>query len=151
MCAVVLIRRRRPLLTSMSAGGHMLKTPRTTLSMIFSNREGETYFLPSSAEFKLRHYLDADKMILTTDILISRPLDEGKHAGERIHRFIVALQSVKGRVSSLVSPRTQWICLDCLRQLNSEVSDFKVSQAVPHLHPSAHPPTSLPLLVHCFA
>ena len=62
-----------------------------TLSMIFSDREGETYFLPSSVEYKSRRYSDTGKVTLTTDVFIERPIDERKHLCARIHCCIVAL------------------------------------------------------------
>ena len=62
--------------------------------MFVFDRVGETYFLPSSVGCKPRCCLHAGKVILTTYVWIKRSLDDGMHAGGRLYRFIVALQSV---------------------------------------------------------
>ena len=142
---------RTPLLTSMSTSGDVLETPRTTLSMILYDWESEMYFVPNSVDIDVAgNYFCTGKMTLTTNVLINGPLDERQHPGECIHRFIIALQTMQRRMSSLVSPGALRVSFDCLARSSSGLSGTNERKGIRHLHPSTPPPTTPSLLALCF-
>ena len=142
---------RTPLLTSMSTSGDVLETPLTMSSMILSDRESETYFVPNSVDKNMsRDYFCTSKMTLTTNVLIDRPLDQRQHPGECIDRFIIALQTMQSRMSSLVSPGILRVGFDCLGRSYSGLSSTNERKGIHHLRPSTPPPTTAALLGLCF-